>query len=403
MSLFRLKKLFYFLFIFISINLRSTIDGLWLPKIKPLTGQSEFSIGFHFWDDHLIIRNLQLRTYAYLLPGVRINSVLRGNKELNQIEYFRKNNELNINDLNPAFDELYLEFIAFYNFKFGKLSGNLKIGKNRYLRFPYYDHISKFDHVPGLEDLRGGKMTGYNGENLTLDFFSAFGLGAHSSIIKWNFYERRRLNFIENYIYYKIDYDWLNIELRTGYLQARTDQLGKSKTGSSVFLGLSWKGYQTGIYWENIGNVIFTGFEITFAPSFTTKLLGKVRLDYTRSFEGFVFQIPVLKQNFGPLQNEIPSDSDLVGKIEVERVITFHQAGLMRNFYEHIISQNGDTTSEDLIVRINEHPPHLAIESIVSPFYKFKKFKDIHKWDSQGPRLGQYGQRVTYEFYRIRK
>ena len=74
---------------------------------------------------------------------------------------------------------------------------------------------------------------------------------------------------------------------------------------------------------------------------------------------------------------------------------------MMRNFYEHIISKKGDTDSNDLIVRINEKPERLDIESIVSPYHEFKSFQDFINWNSQGRRLGQYSQNVIYEFYKV--
>ncbi|MBL7149834.1 MAG: hypothetical protein ISS80_07155 [Candidatus Cloacimonetes bacterium] len=125
-----------------------------------------------------------------------------------------------------------------------------------------------------------------------------------------------------------------------------------------------------------------------------------MKLDYTRADEGFSMQIPFLKKAFGGLKKNIPENAELVGTITTERVITFWRSGMMRNFYEHIISKNGDTDSNDLIVRINEKPVRLDIESIVSPYHEFKSVQDFIDWNSQGYRLGQYSQNVIYEFYK---
>ena len=302
--------------------------------------------------------------------------------------------------IEPNFDELYLEFLGFHYSKYGKISGSLKLGKIRYLRFPYYDNIAKLDQVPGLSDMRNGNMSGYYGELLCLEYLSEFGLGYHSFMIHWDLYERTGFDVIENYLFFKKKMGNMEFETRAGYLQTREEPVGISDLGFSAYLGSLWKGYKIGVYFEDIGDVIFTGFSISFAPSRVTKLLGKVRLDYTRADEGFSMQIPFVKKEFGSLTKEIPENSKLVGTIKAERVITFWRAGMMRNFYEHIISRSGDTDSTDLIVRINEKPVRLDNESIVSPIHKFNDFQDFIDWNSKGYRLGQYSQNVIYEFYR---
>ncbi len=394
------KFIIIILFIAITGSLLSDVSSnFWFPKVGKFSGQTEASLGFHFWNDHLYIRNLQLRTYSYLYPGIRINSVIRSSLKENLIKMHR-NSETIYEKIEPNFDELYLELFGFHYSRFGKISGSLKLGKIRYLRFPYYDNIAKLDQVPGLTDMREGDMSGYYGEILCLEYLSDFGLGYHSSLIHWDSYERTGFDVIENYLFFKRELGMIEFETRAGYLQTRKEPVGISDLGFSAYLGGLWKDYRAGIYLENIGEVIFTGFSISFAPSKVTELLGKVRLDYTRADEGFSMQIPFVKKEFGNIIKDIPVNAELVGTITAERVITFWRAGMMRNFYEHIISKNGDTDSTDLIVRINEKPVRLDNESIISPVHKFDSIQSFKEWNSSGMRFGQYSQNVVYEFYR---
>ena len=395
------KVIIIILLIAIAGSLLSDVSSnFWFPEVGKFSGQTEASLGFHFWNDHMYIRNLQLRTYSYIYQGIRINSVIRSNKKLNLIEMHR-DSETIYEKIEPNFDELYLELFGFHYSIFGKISGSLKLGKIRYLRFPYYDNIAKLDQVPGLTDMREGDMSGYYGELLCLEYFSEFGLGCHSSLIHWDLYERTGFDFIENYLFFKKELGIVEFETRAGYLQTREEPVGISDLGFSAYLGGLWRGYRAGIYFENIDDVIFTGFSISFASSRVTELLGKVKLDYTRADEGFSMQIPFFKKEFGGLKKDIPENSELVGTITAERVITFWRAGMMRNFYEHIISKSGDTDSTDLIVRINEKPVRLDNESIVSPIHEFKNFQDFIDWNSQGYRLGQFSQNIIYEFYKM--
>ena len=387
-------------FIAIAGSLLSDVSSnFWFPKIGKLSGQSNASIGFHFWNDHLYLRNLQLRTFFYLYPGIRFNSGIRSNKKMNVIEIYKDSHPV-YNKIEPNIDELYLEFMGFNYNKFGVISASLKLGKIRYLRFPYYDNIANLDQVPGLTDLRKGDMSGYYGELLCLDYLSDYGLGYHSSLIHWDLYERTGFDVIENYLFLRQYIGILVFETRAGYLQTREEPVGISSTGFSIYLGGVWKDYNVGMYYENNGNDVYTGFSISFAPSKVTSLLGAVKLDYTRADEGFSMQIPFFKKNYGCLTKDIPENSELVGTITVERVITFWRAGMMRNFYEHIILKNGDTDSSDLYIRIVEKPVRLDNESIISPVYKFNSIQSLKDWNRSGYRLGQYSQDVIYEFYR---
>jgi len=376
-----------------------TSSTFWFPKVGGITGHTEASIGFHFWNDHLYTRNLQLRNFSYLFPGIRVNSVLRSNKEMNVIEIYKDSKPV-YNKIEPNIDELYLELFGFNYNKFGTISGSLKLGKIRYLRFPYYDNISILDQVPGLTDLRDGDMSGYYGELLCLDYFSNYGFGYHSSLIHWDLFERNGFDSLENYLFFRKNFNFIEFESRAGYLQTRQEPVGLSATGYSAYLGAVWKDYHVGIYYENIDDEIFTGFGISFAPSRITSILGAVKLDYTRANEGFSMQIPAIKYNFGKLIDNVPEHAGLVGTIRTERVITFWRAGMMRNFYEHLISKTGDTDSKDLLIRLVEKPVRLDNESIVSPVYKIDSIASFKDWNSSGMRFGQYSQDVIYEFYR---
>jgi len=395
------KKMMIVLLVTItSLLFCETSSTCWFPKIGNITGHTEASIGFHFWNDHLHLRNLQYRFFSYLYPGIRFNSVIRSNKEMNVIEIYKDSKPV-YNKIEPNLDELYLELLGFNYNKFGTISGSLKLGKIRYLRFPYYDNISILDQVPGLTDMRDGDMSGYYGELLCLDYFSNYGFGYHSSVIHWDLFERNGFDILENYLFFRKNFSFLEFESRVGYLQTRQEPVGVSATGYSAYLGAVWKDYHVGIYYENIDDKIYTGFGISFAPSKVTSILGAVKLDYTRADEGFSMQIPAIKYNFGILTDNVPEHAVLVGTIQAERVITFWRAGMMRNFYEHIISKTGDTYSDDLIVRINEKPMRLDNESIISPVYEFDSIQSLKEWNSSGMRFGQYSQDVVYEFYRI--
>ena len=107
------KVIIIILLIAIVGSLLSVVSSnFWFPKVGKFSGQTEASLGFHFWNDHLYIRNLQLRTYSYIYPGIRINSVIRSNLKENLIEMYR-DSETIYEKIEPNFDELYLELLAF--------------------------------------------------------------------------------------------------------------------------------------------------------------------------------------------------------------------------------------------------------------------------------------------------
>lgn len=412
-----MKKLISYILLILIFNiiLASSIGAAeeaesdwWFPYIGRFNGQWDLSVGAHFWNDHFKLRNLQLKSNIDLAPGIRINSILRSNKELDTIEGF-----------DPNFDELYIEGYGYHYGELGTLSGSLKVGNIRYLRFPNPDLISTFDQVPGTEDLRYKDVeTGYNGQMLTLDYSSKYGLGYHVTGINWGFGERNGSNLIENYLFYCDRFGMVDFEARAGDLplrhpggpvkrEGRPYQLGRSGAGYSVYLGLDWKGYKVGALYENLLDEKFderdirTGVMVTFNFSKVTEFLGRVRFDYTRSPEGFVNHLPLLEGRIGSIKEKARDGAVLVGEIEAKRIITYWQNGQGRNFYEHRLSHWGNTDGDNTIVVIEEDPWYLRLESLVSPHTSFESWEDIKEWekDRQGP--AQLEQLVTYKFYKV--
>ncbi|MGM0508495.1 MAG: hypothetical protein ACQERZ_04950 [Fusobacteriota bacterium] len=393
-------------------KLNKNNSGWWFPYIGRLNGEWEMSTGVHFWSDHINLRNLQLRGNVDLFPGIRANTIIRSNKEFDSLETF-----------DPTFDQLNLEMYGFHYGDHGKLSLSLKIGKMRYLRFPYPDLISTFDHVPGTEDLRYEKtVTGYSGQMLTLDYKSDYGIGYHFTGINWDFIKKdynshRGNNIIENYLYYKKSYKNIDFEARAGHMQLRnpvggsrtgaSHQVGLGGPGYSIYLGGSYKGYKVGGLYEDLYDEdlkehdIRTGIMVTFAFSKVTDILGSVRFDYTRTPEGFVNHIPLFKGKIGSIKKSKPENGKLVGEIKAERMITYWQNGQGRNYYEHRISSWGDVSGKDTVVVMNEDTWYLGLESLVSPHTSFKTWDDLVEWEDhrQGP--AQLVQPVIYKFYKI--
>ncbi|SJZ46614.1 hypothetical protein [Selenihalanaerobacter shriftii] len=369
-------------------------DGWWFPYVGRYNGEWEASVGAHFWNDHFDLRNLQLRANIDLAPGLRTNMVLRSNDDFKGVDEF-----------DPKFDELYLEGYGFHYGDLGKLSASLKVGNMRYLRFPYPDLISTFDQVPGTEDLRfDDAETGYKGEMITLEYESKYGLGYHFTGINWDFGDRDGSNQIENYLFYRDKLGKLDLEIRGGELQQRPYPLGRSGLGHSIYLGGNWQGYKAGVLYEDLeDNPTYTGIMVKFAFSKITEFLGKVRFDYTRSPEGLVAHLPLLKGKIGDLKEEVPQGATLVGEVKAERVMTYWQNGQARNFYEHRISHWGDTNADDTVIVMKKKPWYLKLEALVSPNASISGWNDLEEWedDRQGP--AQLTRLITYQFYKLSK
>ena len=155
-------------------------SGWSFPTIGAGNGYWRLSVGAHAWHDHFDLRNLQFVADVDLGPGVRWHATVRSNGELN-----------GLGDFSPRFDEHYIEGYGFHRSRAGVLSLSARIGRTRYLRFPYPDAISAFDYVPGIGDLMGRGETGYSGVILTADYAHTSGFGAHATWIAWGFGEDR--------------------------------------------------------------------------------------------------------------------------------------------------------------------------------------------------------------------
>ena len=374
---------------------------LWYPCPKPMSGHLEFTVGTHFWKDHLYIRNLQLRGLFYIYPGIRLNGVLRGNDQVNQFE-FTNASKPEYYPLKPGFDELNLELLTFGKNRDVSLANSIRLGIMRYLRFPWYGQTGRMDHVVGMADIRNSYTeTGYRGILWQIDIAYKEFAGFHNTAY-YHQEDPQPYKLLESYVYCRYEDNWFDLEARAGRLVIRdhgSDNLpDESDWGCNIMLGARYKGYGASIFWEKVAGKIYTGLSIKFASSLFSRTAGKLRLDYNRACEGFVIQYPIFYQNIN-LPSKVPSDKVKVGQIIAERVITFWRIGMQRNFYEHIITREGITDPSIAEVVIKTEPMLLGIESIVSPVYKFEKLSDIVKWDSQGIRPGQFTQIVVYEFY----
>ena len=109
-------------------------QGLWLPTVGIGNATWELSIGARFWDDYFHLRNLIAQGELDLGPGLRAHALVRHNRAVDSLE-----------GLQPTLDEAYLEGRAFYTRPRSTLSLSARVGKVRYLRFPYPDAIAMFD------------------------------------------------------------------------------------------------------------------------------------------------------------------------------------------------------------------------------------------------------------------
>src|SRR5690606_40526496 len=114
--------------------IRSKPQGWWFPQTGFLSGNFESGVSTHFWTNYFRLRNLQLRTQVNLWNGVRVNSVVRSNREL-----------IGVDKVDPTFDEMYLEYYGYHFGEQGMLSISARGGSLRYVRFPFPGQFSIFD------------------------------------------------------------------------------------------------------------------------------------------------------------------------------------------------------------------------------------------------------------------
>jgi hypothetical protein len=372
-----------------KINTEPQDKGWFFPYLGQGKGTWDASVGIFFWSDTFHTRNLQLRGDMDLAPGMRWHTVVRSNREQDTLSGFH-----------PHFDENYLEGYGFHENKTGTLSTSLRVGNMRYLHFPYPDAIAVFDQVPGIGDLTGNGKTGYSGELLTLDYAHKTGLGLHVSGINWGFGREGGSQILEDYLFYRQNVGKLHFETHVGGLAVRPEPLGRKENGYNVYLGTTGTRYTVGLLYEKLQNQpAYTGVMVTFPMNNTTKAMGKVAFDYDRTPEGFAMQIPLVSGRFGGIQKEVPEGGVLVGEIKAERLRTYWQNGQVRNYYEHRVSNWGETGDADLIVVMKEEPWYLQTEALVSP-HKFSEGLKTWERDRQGP--AQLSQKVTYQFYKKR-
>jgi hypothetical protein len=362
--------------------------GWYFPYLGQGKGTWDASVGIFFWSDTFHTRNLQLRGDMDLAPGMRWHTVVRSNREQDTLSGFH-----------PHFDENYLEGYGFHEIKTGTLSASLRVGNMRYLHFPYPDAIAVFDQVPGIGDLTSSQKTGYSGELLTLDYAHKTGLGLHVSGINWGFGREGGSQILEDYLFYRQNVGKLHFETHVGGLAVRPEPLGRKENGYNVYLGTTGTRYTVGLLYEKLQNQpAYTGVMVTFPMNNTTKAMGKVAFDYDRTPEGFAMQIPLAAGRIGGIQTKVPEGGVLVGEMKAERLRTYWQNGQVRNYYEHRVSNWGETGGADLIVVMKEEPWYLQTEALVSP-HKFSEGLKTWERDRQGP--AQLSQKVTYQFYKI--
>jgi hypothetical protein len=363
--------------------------GWYFPYLGQGKGTWDASVGIFFWSDTFHTRNLQLRGDMDLAPGMRWHTVVRSNREQDTLSGFH-----------PHFDENYLEGYGFHENKTGTLSASLRVGNMRYLHFPYPDAIAVFDQVPGIGDLTSSEKTGYSGELLTLDYAHKTGLGLHVSGINWGFGREGGSQILEDYLFYRQNVGKLHFETHVGGLAVRPEPLGRKENGYNVYLGTTGARYTVGLLYEKLQNQpAYTGVMVSFPMNNTTKAMGKVAFDYDRTPEGFAMQIPLAAGRIGGIQTEVPEGGVLVGEMKAERLRTYWQNGQVRNYYEHRVSNWGETGGTDLIVVMKEEPWYLQTEALVSP-HKFSEGLKTWERDRQGP--AQLSQKVTYQFYKKR-
>lgn len=363
--------------------------GWWTPNMPKGSGYYDSSIGFHFWKDHTEYRNGQFRWMHYFWPGFRFNSVYRSNRDRRHIE-----------DFDPTADEIYFEWFGFYNAETSQLSLSAKTGRMRYLRFPYPDIISMYDQVPGIEDLKGQYQTAYQGILLTNEWTHKSGVGWHATNLFWVESPIDGWRTLENYAFYRWRWGMFEFEGRAGRLAERESPLQDGALGTAYYMGAHWKGYKAGILVESLESEgLRTGILVEFAPSKVTNTLGTVRLDYTRENEGFALQPRLLHGYYG-IKESVPEGYVEVGRVLVERTMTYWQDGQARNNYEHVITKWGVTKGDDLIVVADEQPQYLRIESLVSKVHKFDDSGDFEAWEKQRQGPAQLARPVIYRYYR---
>lgn len=359
-------------------------------SLGAVRGNGSLSLGLQIWHDRLRVRNLVLRNYLDLAPGIRAHLGLR-----------RRENEWRRRPFSPDVDEAYLEGMTFFRDNNHNLAFNLKVGRVRYLRFPVPDRLSVFDQVPGIRDLTGGPVTDYRGALLIFEGAHRSGLGVHFGGISWGFdSDQRGTNAVEWYGFLRRSFGsgW-RFEGRLGALAVRVEPLGRpARRGGNVFLSREVGEFEIGAMYEKLrGYPAYTGVMVRFRSTDITRFLGRVAFDYARKPEGFAFQYDLLDWTINASSAPAPGE-ELVGEVRAVRLRTYWQQSFLRNEYEHRISSWGETRCAGLRMVAEEKPWYLELEALVSPHVSVRS-----EWlrDRQGP--AQLAQEVVYRFYRKRE
>lgn len=360
----------------------------WHPDfIGAFRGDFDVSFGIKFWTDRFDLRNLIFSSTLDLLPGLRARGQVR-----------RREGERQAFQLDT--DEAYLEAFNQYRDPQWNAGVSLRLGRVRYLHFPYPDAIAQFDQVPGIDDLTGGPATDYRDVVLQAEAANHSGWGVHIGGLAKLVSGRPASHLIEAYGFYRRDFGrgW-HVEGRLGGLAVRQEPLGRAaQPGGNLYLGKQIGEFNVGVLYENKqGEHEYSGLMIQFRPNRVTKALGRVSFDYSRAPEGFTVQIPLLHLRLNE-SRFVRAGDILVGEVRAVRIRTLWQQGFLRNQYEHRLESWGETGDPKLHCVVKEDPWYLEAEALVSPHL----IPDA-RWerDRQGP--GQFVQRVTYRYYRSGK
>ncbi len=367
------------------VGLTETSPYGWHPDfIGSGRGDLDFSFGVQFWTNRFVLRNLIFGGAVDLLPGLRVRAQVR-----------RREGE------NRAFqidsDEIYLEAFNQYRAPTWNAGASLRMGRVRYLHFPYPDAIATFDQVPGIGDLTGGGATDYRSFVLEGEAALNSGWGAHFTGRAAGIDEPALARILEAYGFYRSDFGrgW-HLETRLGGLAVRREPLGRAtQAGGNVYLGKRIGEFNVGVLYERKENEPeYSGVMVQFRPGSVTRALGKVSFDYDRKPEGIALQIPLWHGRLRESKT-VRSGDVLAGEVRAVRLRTLWQQGFIRNQYEHRLASWGETGDPKLRCVVTEEPWYLQAEALVSPH-----LVPDNQWfrDRQGP--AQFIQRVTYRYYR---
>ncbi|HZO87305.1 MAG TPA: hypothetical protein VFB38_03130 [Chthonomonadaceae bacterium] len=354
--------------------------------IGPLRGDFDLSFGVIVWTNRFQFRNLIFGGTVDLLPGIRARGQFRRREDDDKV-------------FQVDTDEAYLEAYNQYRAPTWNAGVDLRIGRSRYLHFPYPDAIAIFDQVPGIADLSAPVATDYRDVLLQAELALNSGWGVHGTGLARGFVSGHGINgrVVEAYGFYRSNFGrgW-HVEGRAGWLAVRREPLGRAgQPGLSAYVGKQLGEFNVGLLYEKKRHESeYSGIMVQFRPGPVTRALGRVSFDYDRHPEGFSLQIPVWHGRLNE-SRFVRSGDILVGEVRAVRIRTLWQQGYVRNQYEHRLESWGETSDPRLHCVVIEEPWYLQAEALVSPH-----LVPDARWerDRQGP--AQYVQRVTYRFYR---